>query len=168
MGFAQGWVCWIMSCITSVSYAIVTNGQIGQKFIPSRGLRQGDPLSTLLFLVCSEGLSALLRMGAHRGIIQGMKICRGAPTLTHLFFADDSVIFGEAATNGAHKLLDILSTYSQCSGHVINYDKSSVFFSTNVIKENRREVCRLLQVTAQQSLDKYLGLPSMVGRNKKE
>ncbi|GMJ04337.1 hypothetical protein HRI_004102900 [Hibiscus trionum] len=87
--------------------------------------------------------------------------------LTHLLFADDSIIFGEATTRGAHNLQLALNTYANCSGQLINYDKSSVFFSSNVIEENRREVCRLLQVSVQDCPDRYLGLPSVVGRNKK-
>ena len=75
-----------MECITIVSYFILVNGEPKGLFRPSRGLRQGDPLSPYLFLFCAEGLNALLRKAALRGEIHGFYICRNGPKLTHLFF----------------------------------------------------------------------------------
>lgn len=60
MGFDALWIDLIMRCISSVSYSILINGAIGERFYPSRGLRQGDPLSPFLFLICNEGLSTLM------------------------------------------------------------------------------------------------------------
>lgn len=62
MGFAARWIELIMKCISTVSYSVLLNGKLGEEFRPSRGLRQGDPLSSFLFLMCSEGLSSLMRI----------------------------------------------------------------------------------------------------------
>ena len=67
MGFCEKWVGWIMECISSVSYAININGEKKGFIKPSRGLRQGDPLSPFLFLICAEGFSALLNQAVRQG-----------------------------------------------------------------------------------------------------
>lgn len=62
MGFATRWIETIMKCITTISYLVIMNGKLGEKFQPCRGLRQGDPLSPFLFLIYGEGLSSLMRV----------------------------------------------------------------------------------------------------------
>lgn len=61
LGFNSSFVDLVMKCISSVTYSLLFNGFPSPSFIPGRGLRQGDPLSPFLFLVCAEGLSAALR-----------------------------------------------------------------------------------------------------------
>ena len=79
----------IMQCVSTVTYSILLNGE-PQGFIqPSRGLRQGDPLSPFLFLFCTEGLNALLCRAAEDNEIRGLSLYRQGPRITHLFFVDD-------------------------------------------------------------------------------
>ena len=82
-----------MECSTTVSYSILVNGEPKGMITSSRGLQQGDPLSPYLFLFCAEGLNALLCDATARGDIHGFSICRNDPKLTHLFFANDWLIF---------------------------------------------------------------------------
>ena len=93
MGFDARWIALIMECITMVSYSIPINGEPTNIIQPSRGLRQGGPLSPYLFLICSEGLHGLLQKEADVGHICGVSICKKGPRLTHLFFADDRLVF---------------------------------------------------------------------------
>ncbi|KAA3487801.1 reverse transcriptase [Gossypium australe] len=85
-----------------------------------------------------EGLSTLLRMAATSGDLKGIQINGHAPLITHLFFADDSLIFEDATSDGARALKDNLEIYAHSSGQVINFDKSGVFFNSNV-KQNCKE-----------------------------
>ncbi|XP_040971314.1 uncharacterized protein [Gossypium hirsutum] len=168
MGFDQKWVDAIMECVTSVSYSVAINGQIGEKFFPSRGLRQGDPLSQFLFLVCGEGLSSLLRLAMNGSLLKEVKVCRRGPQISHLLFVDDCILFGDATSRGASLFKEILCEYKACSGQSVNFEKSTLFFSTNTSEDDRRLVVNLLGVRSSNDLKRYLGLPNMVGRRKKE
>ncbi|KAA3460258.1 reverse transcriptase [Gossypium australe] len=148
MGFASTWIDLIMRCVTSVSYAVTINGNQGRIFKPTRGLHKGDPLSPFLFLICSEGLSALMRTAKKKGLIRGAKASRKGPDISHLLFADDCLMFGEATEKGARVLKDILKP--------------------NTDEDTKAAVLRLLGVRSSSSPEKYLGLPNMMGRRKKE
>ena len=97
MGFHSRWVNLMMECITTVSYSILINWEPSQTIHPSRGLRQGDPLSPYLFLLYTEGLHGLISRAAISGDIRGISICRNGSRLIHLFFADDSLLFCRAS-----------------------------------------------------------------------
>ena len=92
-GFAPIWINWIMTCVTTVKFSMHFNGQLLESFHPSRGLRQGDPLSPYLFLFVAEALSLLINDAAARGIIQEFPLNKHAPRISHLLFADDSLLF---------------------------------------------------------------------------
>lgn len=103
--------------------------------IPKRGLRQGDPLSPYLFLLCVEGLSNILDRAINSGDLHGYRIAPSAPSVSHLLFADDSFLFFKGTTEEAHKIKSILSLYEKWSGQSVNYLKSGVFFSANISVE---------------------------------
>ncbi|KAA3485636.1 reverse transcriptase [Gossypium australe] len=168
LGFESRWIELIMKCITTVSYAVVINGNRGGNFQPTMGLSQGDPLSPFLFLICSEGLSALMRLAMRNGLVRGAKACRRGPEISHLLFADDCILFGEATEEGANVVKDILKEYECCSGKYVNFNKSNIFYSTNTREEMKDLVSNLLGVSSSSSPEKYLGLPSIVGQRKTE
>jgi hypothetical protein len=78
--------------------------QATEKFAPARGLHQGDPLSPYLSVICAEGLTALLKEAERQRTFNGLKICSRDPILTHLFFADDSVMLMKARREDARVL----------------------------------------------------------------
>ena len=96
MGFNDKWISLMMNCISTVSYSILINEVSQGCIFPSRGLRQGDPLSPYLFLLCAKGLTGLIGEVVKNKKLSGISISRGCPTITHLLFIDDSVIYCKA------------------------------------------------------------------------
>ena len=86
MCFQNEWINLVMKCVKTVTYKIKVNDEYTETILPRRGLRQGDPLSPYLFIICVEGLSALMEDVERRGLIEGVRICHGAPRINHLFF----------------------------------------------------------------------------------
>ncbi|KAA3472068.1 reverse transcriptase [Gossypium australe] len=168
MGFDPKWIRLIMKCIPTVSYSVVLDNQAGSVFNPTRGIRQGDPLSPFLFLICGEGLSSLIRLAQKEENLKGVKASRRGPQISHLLFADDCITFGEATERGAGLLKRLLQEYRRCSGQIVNFEKTTVFFSSNTGFEEKRRVSQLLGVRSSNDPESYLGLPNMVGRRKKE
>ena len=93
MGFKDTWVAMIMQCITTVSYSIMVNGEPKVLFILLGGYGKVNLCLFFLFLFCAEGLNALLTQVAKTGDIRGYSLCRARPKITHLFFADDCLLF---------------------------------------------------------------------------
>jgi hypothetical protein len=158
----------MMKCVTTVRYQIKVNGNFTEQFTPSRGLRQGDPLSPYLFVICAEGLSALLQEAEANGKITGIRICPAAPPVTHLFFADDSVLLIKANGAEARALRDILDLYENCSGQCINAEKSAIMFSKNSRQFQIMAVKEALAIQGDAWNERYLGLPVYIGRSKKK
>lgn len=106
----------IMKLVTLVTYSYKVNGFSSATLSPNRGLRQGDPLSPYLFILAIDVLSLLINKSVVEGRLEGFCLARGAPTLTHLLFADDALLFSKASPQNAFELLRILNVYSRCSG----------------------------------------------------
>ena len=105
-----------MSCLKSVSYSVLLNGQPVGSIKPSKGLRQGDLLSPYLFLLCALGLQSLIQKAEVSDDIKGVAICRNRPRVSHLFFANDNVLFYHATEAECHRILEILAVYERGSG----------------------------------------------------
>ncbi|XP_057425675.1 uncharacterized protein LOC130719041 [Lotus japonicus] len=168
MGFPLQWVELIMTCVTTVNFSIMVNGNPQPTIAPHRGLRQGDPLSPYLFILCGEAFSALIQRAMSESALHGIKIARSAPVISHLLFADDSVLFSRASLEEAQCIKNILATYERASGQVINLDKSMLSVSRNVPENCYYELQQLLGVKAVESYDKYLGLPTIIGKSKNQ
>ena len=118
--------------------------------------------------MCTEGLHGLLRKAATNSDIRGVSICQNGPKITHLLFVDDSLIFCRAKESECQSLLQVLATYERASGQQINRAKTTLFFSKSTLGDMQNLIKDMLGVTVIQHYEKCLGLPSLVGKNKKE
>jgi hypothetical protein len=167
LGFSHRFVDWIMSCVTSVRYAVKFNGTLLDSFEPSRGLRQGDPLSPFLFLFVADGLSSLLNKGINENAISPIKVCRRAPGVSHLLFADDTLLFFKANQDEAIHVRQVLDIYASSTGQLINPSKCSLLFGETCPMEVQNDVRSTLNVSSLTFEEKYLGLPTPDGRMSK-
>ena len=128
-GFGSKWIAWINWCISMVSFSVLVNGSPSGYFRSSRGLRQGDPLSPYLFVLGMEVFSTLIDGVAVGGFLTGYKV-RGRYgedlKITHLLFADDTLVFCQDSTELMIFLRWILVWFEALSGLKINLDKSSI------------------------------------------
>jgi hypothetical protein len=154
-----------MRLVSSVSFSILFNGECLEKFNPSRGIRQGDPISPYLFLLAAEGLSCLLKARIQSSSLKGITVVPSAPEVSHLLFADDSLLFFKANKENAMEILDVLSVYCRASGQQINVDKSSIHFAKGVSAATRAVIKNQLDVHNEVLSEKYLGMPTNVGNS---
>ena len=165
LGFPEVWIDRVMCCVSSSSFSVLINGKTYGHIIPTWGLWQRDPLSPYLFLLCAEGFTALLDRAKEEGRLHGVSICRRAPTISHLLFVDDSLLFCQANQEDVRCISDTLQLYATAYRQCINFEKSSIF-SNNMKEEVREQIKRQLRVREVERFGSYLGLPTLVGRAK--
>ncbi|KAK0577517.1 hypothetical protein LWI29_034297 [Acer saccharum] len=167
LGFSEKWISLIYRCISSVSYSFFINGEISGDLKPSRGLRQGDPISSYLFLLCGEGLSCLINNVVSNGSFTGFKCSCNGPVISHLLFADDCMIFARASPSNCVLLQSLLGSYALASGQIINCEKSAFCVSPSVSNQLRVQLADILGIKVVDCHEQYLGLPCFSGRRKK-
>lgn len=140
-------------------FSILINGEAKGSIVPSRGLRQGDPLSPYLFLLITEGLSSLLREASSSGFLNGIDCSPTGPRISHLLFADNSLLICKADERNCSTIKRILGLYKEASSESINYSKSAMIFSPNVNQEQEAFLSSIMGVKMQFDLGTYLGLP---------
>jgi hypothetical protein len=167
IGFLEQWIHLVMKCIRTVSYSVLINGQPHGHIHPIKGNKTREiPLSPYLFLLCAEGLSHLLCKAEQERHITGVAIARRGPKINHLFFADDSVLFCKANAKEWEKIQVLLELYEKASGQKLNREKTSLLFSKNTPQAVKDQLVNLVGVTPTSCFEKYLGLPSMVGKSR--
>lgn len=166
--FNASWIDLIMSCVTNFSTAILWNGEPLNKLSPQRGLIQGDPLSPYLFVLCMERLSILINAKVEEGQWKGIRVARNSDPITHLFFADDLILFGEDKINTCRAIMAVMDDFCFMSGQTINFSRSKLFVSKNVHRRHARNLSSFSGIPLTTNLGKYLGIPLLHGRAKRE
>jgi hypothetical protein len=149
LGFHQSWISSVMRCVSSVRYAIRINGE------STRSLRQGDPISPYLFLLCAEGLSCLLKKKEREGSLKGLRNGRTGPLLISYLQMIVS-FFTRGDVKSVSTLKSVLQQYSEGSGQRINLQKSSIFFGNRCPEAIKERVMHIYNETLQST---YLGMP---------
>ncbi|CAA7027603.1 unnamed protein product [Microthlaspi erraticum] len=151
-----------------VNYSYLVNDRAHGAIIPERGIRQGDPLSPYLFILCGEVLSGLCRKAQLNGRLPGIKVARRCPPVNHLLFADDPMFFCKASRRNCDALVNILKNYETASGQKINVEKSSITFANKTNGETKTMAKEILGIAKTGGQGNYLGLPEHFGRRKKD
>ncbi|XP_074300723.1 uncharacterized protein LOC141632032 [Silene latifolia] len=126
--FPERMITWIMTCVTTPSYTIALNGSSFGYFPGKRGIREGDPLSPLLFTICMDYLSRVLEEVTSRVEFNYHPLCRPLK-LTHLCFADDLLMFSRGDRTSIKVLLRAFASFSCSSGLEMNTEKSDIYFN---------------------------------------
>ena len=129
MGFGEKWAGWIRWCISTASFLVLINGSPTGFFQSTRGLRQGDPISPYLFVLGMEALSCLINKAVRGGFLTGCRLRgRGGSGIqvSHLLFADDTVVFCEDSQEQMAILSWLLMWFEAISGLSINLNKIEI------------------------------------------
>ncbi|XP_026445585.1 uncharacterized protein LOC113346241 [Papaver somniferum] len=137
---------------------------VSWEFFLKHGLRQGDPLSPILFVLMEEALSRRLTQMVKAGLIFPMVVRKGIHP-THLLFADDVFIFCNGAKKSILNLIKLLEDYQKSSGQIINKQKSKMFID-GASELRKNQLKEMIQMERSVFPDKYLGVILCVGRAK--
>ena len=128
----------IMSCVRSSSLSILWNGSRLAPFAPYRGLQQGDPLSPYLFGLCMEKFSLYINLKVEEDAWNPIHISRGGPPISHLFFADDVLLFCKARSSQVRLLMKTVDDFCTASRLSVNFEKSRAQCS-KIVSRRRRD-----------------------------
>ena len=163
LGFSEHCVNLAMLTVHLASYSVIINGKLCGYINPSRGIKQGGPLSLYLFLMCTEALSSLLRSATTNHYLKGLLSCHRGVRISHILFTNDCLLFCEIKLEEGHQLLGLLTQYEAASGQAINRQKTTLFFSRNTSREVQDDIQAMFGAQILTNYEKYLGLPLVGG-----
>ncbi|KAL9226247.1 hypothetical protein vseg_002079 [Gypsophila vaccaria] len=152
----------LMECITTPKFSLTINGEMFGYFQGQRGLRQGDPLSPLIFTLCMEYLTRTIKYAAMRYPFHYHPMCKELK-LANLMFADDILLFCKGDVQSIMTLLRAYSTFSKTSGLRINPSKSNAYFR-GVNEDTKKHILSISGFTEGALPFKYLGMPIQTTR----
>lgn len=148
----------VKNCMSASKVTILVNGQGSGFLTPNRGLRQGCPLSPYLFIIVMEYLTRLFQQALQQGSLKGVQLAPTAPRLTHMLYADDVMVMGQADRDEISRVKGILDLFAAHTGLVINPDKSTIWYSERCDEEARELVTAEFGAKMAEDREKYLGI----------
>ncbi|GKV02363.1 hypothetical protein SLEP1_g14810 [Rubroshorea leprosula] len=167
LGFGEKWRTWIKECLQTTSVSVLVNGSPTNEFKMEKGIRQGDPIAPFLFLIIAKSLNVLIESAISKELFQGVDIGLFGPNISHLQFADGTVIMGKANPGNIKAVKGILRWFKLVLGLKINFNKS-VLYSFNVFDGWGRMATASLNCKSGSIPFTYLGMPvrDAMGRRK--
>ena len=165
-GFSSHFCDWISAILKSANLSILLNGSPKGYFSCSRGVRQGDPLSPLLFCLAEEYLNRRLASLFDSKAIVSMYGGNHVPCPTHLLYADDVLIFYRATKSNVTLLSKVFSQYGALSGQWVNWDKSDLFVGNFISSIHVTNIHSCIGVRSRMMPFIYLGVPIFYGAPK--
>ena len=153
-----------MSSISSSNLSVLVNRERLIYFLPSRGIRQRDPLSPYIFILCMEYLARLILCKVDAHSWSGIRTSRDGPTFSHIFFADDLILFAKATKRNCLTIKNTLDKFVSLSGQKIILSKSKIYFSPHTSLDNISTTERELGMRAYSNFEKYLGIPILTSK----
>ena len=160
IGFGEKWGWWMKACITTVHFSVLINGSPAGFFGSSRGFRQRDPLSPLLFLLVMDVLRTLLRRTEEGDFLKGFKAspnAQGGLQISHLLFANDTILFCDASREQLLYIRMVLIFFEAIIGLKVNVGKSEIVLVGEV--GNLDALARILCCKVGCLPMSYLGMP---------
>ena len=154
----------IMHCVRSSRLSLIWNGTKLNDFEPSRGLRQGDPMSPYLFVLCMEKLSVMINNKVAEGLWKPIRICRTGPGISHLLFADDVLLFCNGKKSQVRLVMEIMQNFCNMSGLSINLEKSKAMASKGLSSRKKTSLANFTSIHFTGDIGKYLRVPLLKGR----
>ena len=157
--FPQSLIRVIMSCVISTRVCILFSGGKLEAFNPLRGLRQGDPLSPYIFILCMEYLGHLIEKKCMEGVWKPLQASRSNIGISHLFFADDLILFAKVDMDSCETISEVLDEFCVESGQKVSMEKSRIYFSPSVQPKIKSGIYSRLRIQAMTNIGNYLGFP---------
>lgn len=154
----------IMRCISTSTMRVSWDKEVTDSFIPTRGIRQGDPISLYLFVLCMERLPYRIILAVGEGEWKPIRIAKQCLRLTHLFFAHNITLFAEANMKQACVIQKVMRDFYGQSGQKISLNTSLLHISANVNTKKAKKISDFLGINLTNDLGRYLGIPFIHGK----
>ncbi|KAL9689689.1 hypothetical protein QQ045_010078 [Rhodiola kirilowii] len=163
LGFGSQWCDLVYRTISGCFYSVLWDGTAYGRFKSNRGVRQGDPLSPSLFIICMESFSRLLHRHISDGLLQPYFVKTGALQVNHLLYADDLLLFTNGTEQSIENLMHMINRFCTWTGQALNSSKSNIFFPQAMDIEHRQDLLQATGFSEDKFPTTYLGAPLFPG-----